>query len=635
MPERNFGPARFGRSSREAEIHRARLETIKAFLIESQVPPEEEAILPSVSRHGVPRQVWIFGGPIVWAALATAAICGGGEKNGGGGQENGGGSQPPPVTRQDEEGFRLPFANGEPWHLTSGPHYDPRSKNRVRYALDFAPKKVIHCPGGSPNEEAHVVAVYDGEVVIVGDEDDPSDKNHSVVEIEHVLPDGRKVRSGYMHLDNIPVEEGQQVKKGEVLGNPSCEFPPGGGTSGVHLHAYAEDENGKPISIDGIVLSGWETVADEPNYDGWMRKKGEVTRKADQRRCGPDEASIINICGGERNDLMVGQVLGEATTATPSPTVTLGPTATAENKPTEYLQLWIGGKAPDFELPAIDGQMVRLSDYRGKPVIIFYYGYNCPPCNSDLGKMAEMAIRYQDYGLVVLTIASGEYDARVISDKISPVLVEDINQPTFDRLYQVSLSGVPTSFFINQQGVLVGVKSGMSRQQELEIAVQAIISGRSFEEVIATATAEASVRIELPATVENITDLIRKGHQGITITEEQSPKYHYGPEDIIWSLGNCNGRDPLVLKFPPSLGLEDMIIGSEDPAYLPLRLDECGNVGDAIKEWYQITGRGEFLEANRLMRDFHKALYEQIVAENPNLDYADWPTQKNWYYKFD
>src|SRR3989344_2071989 len=201
MQDRDFGPARLGRSTKEAEFHQARLEAIQAFLIESKVPVEEEVVLPIASRHRS-RRFLLVTGPFAAAALTTAAICGGGEKNGGGGQE---GNQPPPVTRQDE-GLRLPFADGEQWYITAGPHYDPKSKSRVRYALDFVPKKRTNCPGGAPDEDAHVVAVDDGTVVVVGDEDNTSDSNNSVVEIKHE----NGGTSGYMHLDNIPVKEGQE-----------------------------------------------------------------------------------------------------------------------------------------------------------------------------------------------------------------------------------------------------------------------------------------------------------------------------------------------------------------------------------------------------------------------------------------
>src|SRR3989344_7983045 len=333
MREQDFGPRRFGRSTEEADFHQARLEAIEAFLIESKVLPEEMAVLPSVSRHRLPpRRLLIIGGPFAAAALSLAPICGGGENGGGGGEE---GNGPPPVSQ--DEGLRLPIRDGELWYLTAGPHYDGLSDG-VRYALDFAPKEVTKCPGGAPAENYWAVAVDDGKVVIVGDANDP--ENHSVVEVEH--EDG--LRSGYMHLDNIQVEDGQEVEKGQRLGNPSCEYPPGGASSGVHLHAYAKDKDGKALPVNGIKLSGWEAVEGEKNYDGRLLKEGEEPRTADKRRCGPDEESI-KVCDGIRNDLMVGEVLGEITTATPEPEgilveatatarsiATPEPTATAEPK---------------------------------------------------------------------------------------------------------------------------------------------------------------------------------------------------------------------------------------------------------------------------------------------------------------
>jgi len=36
--------------------------------------------------------------------------------------------------------------------------------------------------------------------------------------------------------------------------------------------------------------------------------------------------------------------------------------------------------APDFELSALDGGRVRLSELRGKPVLLAFFGCGCPPC---------------------------------------------------------------------------------------------------------------------------------------------------------------------------------------------------------------------------------------------------------------
>ncbi len=216
----------------------------------------------------------------------------------------------------------LPSAAGEDWWYVGGPHSDGLSGG-VRYAVDFSPSPAaISCKDGEPHvyTEKFVRTIADGVVVHVGNENDSTDKYHSIVEIDH----GNGFVGGDMHLSDIQVKVGQKVKQGDPLGYASCEVPPGGETDGVHDHKYAY-LNGKPIEIDRLVMSGWEIQGTSGNYQGTMIKSGEDVRKADTRRCGPSAASI-KACGGIRNDIKWGALAELAPTIAPKPTIAPVPT---------------------------------------------------------------------------------------------------------------------------------------------------------------------------------------------------------------------------------------------------------------------------------------------------------------------
>lgn len=195
--------------------------------------------------------------------------------------------------------LKFPF-NGV-WYFTGGPHSDGLS-NGTRYAVDFASEEVYPCPGSDPLTGNPVIASESGKVITVGDEKDP--EHHSIVEIQ----DDREYILGYMHLANISVELGEDVKTGTPLGDPSCEVPPGVKTTEIHLQEYLKDPNGKPIPIDGVVFSGYTVAATQENYDGMLLGyTGDEydPKSASTIRCGPD--ATLEACTYVRNDVINGE----------------------------------------------------------------------------------------------------------------------------------------------------------------------------------------------------------------------------------------------------------------------------------------------------------------------------------------
>lgn len=64
--------------------------------------------------------------------------------------------------------------------------------------------------------------------------------------------------------------------------------------------------------------------------------------------------------------------------------------------------------APDFELPDTEGRMHRLSDYRGKTVIINFWTTWCPPCREEIPSMNRAWNTLQQEDVVILAINVGE-----------------------------------------------------------------------------------------------------------------------------------------------------------------------------------------------------------------------------------
>lgn len=391
------------------------------------------------------------------AGLATAA-CGLDGSSGNGESIGGGGDKSPNKTeslnRSNESD--LPWVDSEPWYLTGGPHYDGLSHG-VKYAIDFAPPDAGHCPESAPLINRYVTASSRGKVIVTGDEKNQNDPNHSVVEIQR--DDG--TIDGYMHLANIRVANGQEINKGVALGNPSCEKPPGGKTDGQHVHEYRKDKNGNPISVKDLVLSGWKFEEDSVNYNGIAAKTGEAVRTADIRHCGPSQESI-NACGGIRNDLAgSGYSPKGFSIPTPATTPTVPvPTPLATEKPkSESKYARVGEPAPDFAIKNLDGKIVRLSDFKGKPVaIILWQDWAFGVSDSAVDQIVNINNGISSSGLVVLVdVNVNTVRTKNLKAKVTDVLL-DGNSASLMEKY--SATAVPMVYLVDKKGVLAAQRAG-------------------------------------------------------------------------------------------------------------------------------------------------------------------------------
>lgn len=119
-------------------------------------------------------------------------------------------------------------------------------------------------------------------------------------------------------------------------------------------------------------------------------------------------------------------------------------------------------EAPDFELATLDGQRVRLSDYRGKTVLVHFWATWCGVCRHEVDALNALAENLDD-DEVLLTIAADGEDVQAVRRFVSergakyPVLLggEDIVSA-----YRVTM--FPTNYFVNEDGRIAASTVGMS-----------------------------------------------------------------------------------------------------------------------------------------------------------------------------
>ncbi len=123
----------------------------------------------------------------------------------------------------------------------------------------------------------------------------------------------------------------------------------------------------------------------------------------------------------------------------------------------------VGETAPDFQLQDLEGNTITLSDLRGRPIMLNFWATWCPPCRDEMPLIQQI---YEEWtgkppSVVVLTIDMGESQATVErfmqSQGLSMPVLLDIKQ---DVAGKYNIAGIPTTFFIDADGVIQDKKIG-------------------------------------------------------------------------------------------------------------------------------------------------------------------------------
>lgn len=122
-----------------------------------------------------------------------------------------------------------------------------------------------------------------------------------------------------------------------------------------------------------------------------------------------------------------------------------------------------GEPAPDFELATVDGAKVKLSDFRGKAVLLNFWATWCGPCKIEMPWFVELQKEYGPQGLQILGVAMDEADQGDIAKFAHDM---GVNYPILIGKDEVGTSygGVnvlPTTFFVDRDGKLVAREFGL------------------------------------------------------------------------------------------------------------------------------------------------------------------------------
>ena len=137
-----------------------------------------------------------------------------------------------------------------------------------------------------------------------------------------------------------------------------------------------------------------------------------------------------------------------------------------------------GHDAPDFVLTDLQGHTVKLSDLRGKAVVLNFWATWCPPCNEEIPWLVDLQKRYGSQGLQIVGIAMDDGDPK---DVVKFAAAHSINYPILygqDKVADLygGIDYLPTTFYIGRNGVVLDRVFGQAGRDEIEKDVQAAIA---------------------------------------------------------------------------------------------------------------------------------------------------------------
>jgi len=133
--------------------------------------------------------------------------------------------------------------------------------------------------------------------------------------------------------------------------------------------------------------------------------------------------------------------------------------------------------APDFALKDADGKTVRLSDYKGKVVLLDFWATYCGPCKIEIPWFMDFERKHKDQGFSVLGVSMDDdgWDAvkPFINDLAINYRVVVGNDATADKFG--GIEALPTTFLIDRDGNIASVHVGLTSKSEIEDDIEQLL----------------------------------------------------------------------------------------------------------------------------------------------------------------
>jgi peroxiredoxin len=134
--------------------------------------------------------------------------------------------------------------------------------------------------------------------------------------------------------------------------------------------------------------------------------------------------------------------------------------------------------APDFSLKDVNGKTVRLSDFKGKVVLLDFWATWCGPCKIEIPWFMEFERKYKDRGFAVIGVSMDDDGWQAVKPFIQDIGMNYRVVVGDDRTGDLfgGIDALPKTFLIDREGRVAATHTGVAGRREFEDGIEKLLA---------------------------------------------------------------------------------------------------------------------------------------------------------------